>query len=214
MKDRLWKQLQCWRGRLLSSAGLELLVKTVAQALPMYSMQCFLLPKSLCEELNVMIANFWWSGDPGKRKIPWLNWCQLCKSKNEGGLGFRDLYAFNLALLVTQAWRFLQQPESLAFRVFQACYFPNDDFLCARIKTNSSHVWRSIVEARNVIFKGCRWQVGDRSSIKIWRDNWLPRDTFFRVFLYWHVRIAFLSCGTLFSLDWVDSSDKIFIETL
>ena len=58
VKDRMWKKLQSWKGGLLSSAGRELLVKTVAQALPMYSMQCFLLPKSFCEELNMMIAKF------------------------------------------------------------------------------------------------------------------------------------------------------------
>lgn len=73
VKDWLWKKLQSWKGGLLSSACRELLVKTVAQALPIYSMQCFLLPKSFCEELNMMIAKFWKSGDPGKWKIHWLN---------------------------------------------------------------------------------------------------------------------------------------------
>nr|XP_028952454.1 uncharacterized protein LOC114822290 [Malus domestica] len=115
VKDMVWKKLQSWRGGLLSSTGRELLVKTVAQALPLYSMQCFLLPKSFCEELNVMIAKFWWSGDPGKRKRHWLNWRYLCEPKHEGGLGFRDLYAFNQALLAKQAWRFLHDPESLVF---------------------------------------------------------------------------------------------------
>lgn len=69
VKDRLWKKLHSWRGSLLSSANRELLVKTMAQALPTYSMQSFILPKSFCDEVNVMIAKFWWSGDSGKRKI-------------------------------------------------------------------------------------------------------------------------------------------------
>ena len=67
VKDRLWKKLHSWRGGLLSCVGNEFLVKTVAQALPTYSMQCFLLPKSCCDKLNMMIAKFWWNGDPGKR---------------------------------------------------------------------------------------------------------------------------------------------------
>lgn len=71
VKDRVWKKLQGWRGSLLSSAGKEILVKTVAQAVPIYTMQCFLLPKTLCEELNAIIANFWWGGDQHRRRIHW-----------------------------------------------------------------------------------------------------------------------------------------------
>ncbi|KAM1143373.1 hypothetical protein ACFX2B_031908 [Malus domestica] len=82
----------------------------------------------------MMIAKFWWSGDPRKRKIRWLNWRVLCKSKQEGGLGFRDLYAFNLALLAKQAWHFLHNPEALVYRVFKARYFPATDFLEAQEK--------------------------------------------------------------------------------
>ncbi|KAM1318298.1 hypothetical protein ACFX13_003583 [Malus domestica] len=131
--------------------GCELLVKTVAQALPMYSMQCFLLPKSFCEELNMMIAKYWWSGDPSRRKIHWLNWRTLCKPKHEGGLGFRDLYAFNQALLAKQAYVFLHDPEALVFRVFKAQYFPTIEFLDAQVNSNSSYVWRSIVASRPVL---------------------------------------------------------------
>ncbi|KAM2832420.1 hypothetical protein COP1_032373 [Malus domestica] len=82
----------------------------------------------------MMIAKFWWSGDSRKRKIRWLNWSVLCKSKQEGGLGFRDLYAFNLALLAKQAWHFLHNPEALVYRVFKARYFLATDFLEAQEK--------------------------------------------------------------------------------
>ena len=72
IKDRLWKKLNGWRGSLLSSAGKEILIKTVAQAVPVYTMQTFLLPKTFCDELNQIVAKFWWGREAGKRRIHWV----------------------------------------------------------------------------------------------------------------------------------------------
>ena len=38
--------------------GKEILIKVVAQAIPTYTISCFKLPDTLCEELMSMIRNF------------------------------------------------------------------------------------------------------------------------------------------------------------
>ena len=72
LKDRLWKRLNGWQEHYLSIAGKETLIKAVAQAIPIYTMQCFMLPKSFCQELNSMVSKFWWGHQSGKGKIHWL----------------------------------------------------------------------------------------------------------------------------------------------
>lgn len=52
IKDRLFKRLQGWQGKLLSGAGKEILVRVVAQALPSHAMSCFLLTKNFCNDLQ------------------------------------------------------------------------------------------------------------------------------------------------------------------
>ena len=55
IKQRVWKKLQGWEGKLLSQVGREVLIKAVAQALPTYTMSCFKLPTGLCHEIEGLI---------------------------------------------------------------------------------------------------------------------------------------------------------------
>lgn len=58
-----------------------------------------------------------------------------------GGIGFWDLYSFNLAMLDKQAWRLVDHPYSLYAKVLKANYHPNSYVLNAGPKAGSSFTW-------------------------------------------------------------------------
>ena len=58
LKERVWKKIQDWKGKLLSKGGKEILIKAVAQSIPTYMMGVFQLPEKLCDELDAMCAKF------------------------------------------------------------------------------------------------------------------------------------------------------------
>ncbi|XP_021889917.1 uncharacterized protein LOC110808658 [Carica papaya] len=60
LKNMLSNRLNNWNKKFLSKAGKETLLKSVAQALPTFCTSVFLLPQSLCAELQKMINSFWW----------------------------------------------------------------------------------------------------------------------------------------------------------
>ena len=60
VKAKLAKKLAGWKEKLLSKAGKEVLIKIVAQTIPTYTMSCFKIPDSLCDEMTNLIRNFWW----------------------------------------------------------------------------------------------------------------------------------------------------------
>lgn len=79
-----------------------------------------------------------------KSKIAWVTWKNLCKSKLKGGMGFRNLQAFNLAMLTKQGWRLLLNPNSPIARIYKAKYYPHGDVLNSKLGCNPSYAWRSI----------------------------------------------------------------------
>lgn len=107
MEEKITKCTTGWSHKFLTEAGKEILLKSVALALPVYTMNVFRLPKGTTEAINKILSDYWWSKGSGKRSMHWIAWQRLGLPKNEGGLVFRDLDKFNLALLGKQAWRIM-----------------------------------------------------------------------------------------------------------
>jgi hypothetical protein len=121
-----------------------------------------------------MINSFWWGANGRQRKgINWLNWDKLCMRKEYGGMNFRHLYGFNLAMLGKQGWKLLTNQDTIVTKIFKAKYFPKSDFLGASLGHNPSFVWRSIYTSQVIVRGGLRWCIGDGRSIELWKEPWL-----------------------------------------
>ena len=59
IKERVERKLSRQKEKMLSMGGQEILIKAIAQAIPTYTMSCFQIPKSLCDEIEVMMRKFW-----------------------------------------------------------------------------------------------------------------------------------------------------------
>lgn len=109
-------KLEGWKGKLISKGGKEILIKSVVQVLPHYAMYIFKIPLSICNSIDNSIARFWWRNDQNKARIHWQRWELLKERKANGGLGFRDLIAFNSHAgkasleIITTAMCFMESP--------------------------------------------------------------------------------------------------------
>lgn len=81
-----------------------------------------------------LMSRFWWIHKSNDTKIQWRKWSKIGESKSNGGLGFRDIVAFNRNLLSKQFWRLLQQPNSLISQIMPKKYYKDGKF------------WKLIVE--------------------------------------------------------------------
>jgi hypothetical protein len=130
------------------------------------------------------------------------------RRKDKGGLGYRDLECFNMALLAKQGWRIIQNPDSLVGRVFKEKYFRHATFLESGIGSNPSYTWRSIWSAKHLLKKGLVWRVGDGKKIQIWKDKWIPTPTSYMIQSPYIVLDQEVRVSSLISMDtkWWDIS--------
>ncbi|XP_074323135.1 uncharacterized protein LOC141660074 [Apium graveolens] len=139
-------------------------------------MSVFLLPMDTCKELERSMCKFWWNTDAATGKsIHWMSWERMSNRKSEGGMGFRSVHEFNVALLGKQVWRLLVHPDKLVSRIFKARYYPTGSILSANLGSNPSYIWRSVLAAHHLVKQGVSCRVG--SGTKQW-DVDLVRDIF------------------------------------
>lgn len=103
LKDKVLSSIQNWNEKKVSKPAKEILIKMVAHVLPSYAMNVFLLPLNLIRDIEKCMAKFFWnSSQKNSSTIHWMSWDRMVTHKHNGGLRFRYLREFNLAMLGKQ----------------------------------------------------------------------------------------------------------------
>ena len=69
LQEKITRRVFGWKEKLISKAGREILIKTVAQAILTYYMSIFKIPKTLCDTINSTMAKYWWGQTKKEKKI-------------------------------------------------------------------------------------------------------------------------------------------------
>ncbi|XP_058762982.1 uncharacterized protein LOC131636395 [Vicia villosa] len=158
--SKVKKQLMGWKNRFLNLGGRITLLKAILTPLSIFTMSFYKMPLKVVRDFNLIQSNFLWGGVEEKRKIHWISWKRLMLPFNKGGLGIKNISAFNLALLCKWRWRILKGHESLWFNVLKARYEDLYSFILYggggnKIPSSSSFSswWRDLVKIGSCSFR-------------------------------------------------------------
>ena len=107
-----------------------------------------------------------------------MSWENLCKPKQEGGLGIKDIRKFNVALLAKWKWRFVSEEVGKWKDLLVSKYGMEGDNLRVHVK-HQSWWWRDVSQVCGEgggvgwFSKALRWKLGIGDKARFWEDGWI-----------------------------------------
>ncbi|XP_024190144.1 uncharacterized protein LOC112194121 [Rosa chinensis] len=174
MIDKVHGRLCGWKSKTLSMAGRLTLINSVTASIPIYTMQTAKIPLSTCDALDKLNRDFLWGDSDDKRKIHLVNWDNVCKPKNRGGLGIKRTTDMNKAMLAKVSWRILQNDDGFWCNLYKAKYLKHVSVIRNLYKPpdKCSTTWRSICSGATLLRQGIIWRIGDGGTARFWTDHW------------------------------------------
>lgn len=68
IQEKISNRVMGWKEKFISKAWRGVLLKTIAQAIPTYSMRIFKILKTICDGMNSVLAKYWWGQLKNEKK--------------------------------------------------------------------------------------------------------------------------------------------------
>ena len=172
--EKIRKRISSWTGRFLSYAGRLHLIKSVIMSLTNFWMAAFRLPSGCIKEVERICSAFLWSGpflNGRKNKIAWKD---ICKTKQEGGLGIRPLKEVNFVCCIKLNWRILSSQSLWVNWIKNYLIRKGSIWMVQDSTQTSSWMWRKILKCREIAKSFYGVEVKDGMKASFWYERWSP----------------------------------------
>lgn len=173
--SRIRNRISTWTARHLTFAGRLQLIGSVLYSIINFWMSAYRLPNSCIHEINSICAAFLWSGpvlSPHKAKV---SWADVCKPKEEGGLGLRNLLEANTVSCLKLIWRLMAVRSSLWVQWIWRYLIRKGSFWSIKESSSlGSWMWKKLLKLRTLAFQFMQVEINSGSTTSFWFDNWSP----------------------------------------
>ena len=179
--ERIRGRISSWTCRYLSYAGRLQLIKAVLMSMVNFWAAVFRLPSRCMKEVEQICAAFLWTGPELRSTGAKISWTEICKLKNEGGLGIRSLKEVNQIFGLKLIWRMLSG-ESLWGKWLKENLLKGRSFWEIKMNTQAgSWMWRKMLKSREVAKGFYRREVGNGCKTSFWFDKWSDKGVLFDI---------------------------------
>ncbi|XP_057250055.1 uncharacterized protein LOC130591143 [Beta vulgaris subsp. vulgaris] len=172
--DNISQRITAWNHSPISQAGKLILINSVLIASIAHILSVFLIPTTVANKLDAMLARFFWSNSSGKG-IAWKSKELLHLQKGAGGLGLRSIAMHNRSLLMKKVWRIQKNSGDLISKVF--CDRNVDTgFTTPKLRSVRGQCsWgaRGLIQAEQILLTNSCWKIGSNSPLLAGKERWV-----------------------------------------
>ncbi|GKB53018.1 RNA-directed DNA polymerase, eukaryota, reverse transcriptase zinc-binding domain protein, partial [Tanacetum coccineum] len=164
-----------WKNKCLSYAGRLMLVASVLESIHVYWASVIFLPDGVIKDINKILKDFLWNQNDGTKGRPKVAWKKVCRSKQKGGLGLKDLGVWNRAMIIKHLWHIITDKESLWVKWIITKKLKGRSIWEMEEDKNDSWGWRNILQQRNDFIK-YRNMYDGRFSASMTVEDWMDQS--------------------------------------
>lgn len=200
---KITTKISAWATKNLSYAGRCKLINNVLFGVISFWCRLFIIPNSVMQKIQAICRNFLWGAKAHYSKTPLVNWEDVCKPKQAGGLGFKNLSYWNMACIQRLIWDIASKKDILWVKWIHNKYLKRDNIWNISVKSDFCYYLKKILHNRKEfegmdikgkyeVQKGYEWLLGDHENVQwtsiVWNKLTIPKHQFLQ-WLGWKDRI-------------------------
>ncbi|KAI3450765.1 hypothetical protein Pfo_007430 [Paulownia fortunei] len=146
--DKIAALINAWTCNSLSYAGRAELIRTVLQGVECFWLSILPIPATVISRITRLCRLFLW----GSRNAP-IAWKEVSLPRDEGGLGFRDLRCWNLALWTKLLWNIHAKKDTLWVRWINSFFLNGKSIWGWNPRKGDSPLFKKIAEICNILIQ-------------------------------------------------------------
>lgn len=171
--SRIRNKISSWTARHLSFAGRLQLIGCVLYSITNFWMSAFRLPNQCIQEINSLCSAFLWSGPVLSTQKAKIAWSDVCKPKEEGGLGLRSLEEANRVSCLKLIWCILSSRHSLWVKWIHRYLIRKGSFWSVKESSSlGSWMWKKLLKLRPLAMQLSKMEVHSGALTFFWFDKW------------------------------------------
>ncbi|KAL2245713.1 UNVERIFIED_CONTAM: hypothetical protein Sindi_2839500 [Sesamum indicum] len=167
--NKIESRIAGWEGLALSYAGRVQIIKFVLSSLSIYWSSTFILLKRVINEIEKRLRKFLWKGtrSSGYAKVAWR---ELCKPKDEGGQGLKDIGTINRALMCKKLCDVIRCDRTSISVEWLHQGRLRDSSIWTISENRGSWCWKKLIRLRAWLRPEVVYHIGDGRDFYLWKD--------------------------------------------